>query len=174
MMRKALCVPLLIVFLLLLESCCQRSLTCCSMKTIFDALTSFHYHFRDSSVPPPYHRSYSINADSNGVQIVVLCYGDTLADQTYPSPDSALQRVGQALLNNKIRWHKEKKSDKSCVGGVGHTIKYTSAVDSTSFSAYRSVCGGDYEGELGGDLSQFLQDIAFLTPELDSLIKSTR
>jgi hypothetical protein len=35
------------------------------------------------------------------------------------------------------------------------------------------VCGGDYEGDLKGDVKQFLKDIAFLTPELDSLIRST-
>lgn len=144
------------------------------MKSVFDALTLFHYHFQDASVPPPYHRSYTIRADTNQVQVWVYSYGDTLASQTYPLPDSALQRVGQALLKNKIQQHKKKKTLEGCTGGVGHEIMYASSVDSTTFSASRYVCGGDYSGDLKGDVSQFLKDIAFLTPELDSLIKSTQ
>ncbi|MGH1339591.1 MAG: hypothetical protein ACRBFS_25965 [Aureispira sp.] len=144
------------------------------MKNVFDALTLFHYHFQDASVPPPYHRSYTIRADSNQVQIWVYCYGDTLASEVYPLPDSALQRVGGALLKNGIAQHKKKKTLKGCTGGVGHEIMYASTINSTTFSANRYVCGGGYEGDLKGDVNQFLEDIAFLTPALDSLIKSTK
>ncbi len=144
------------------------------MKAVLESLTSFQYHFQDASVPPPFHRSYSIRADTNNVQVTVHRYGDTLATATYPLPDSALQRIGQAIWDNGIQQHKKKKTLEGCTGGVGHEIAYTAQVDSATFSARRYVCGGSYEGDLKGEVDQFLKDIAFLVPELDSLIKSTR
>lgn len=162
-----------LLLFLFLQGCCQYTLFRTTMRDIFDTLTLFHYHFQDASVPPPFHRSYTIRADTNQVQIWVYSYGDTLATGTYPLPENALQRVGQALLKNGISQHKKKKTLEGCTGGVGHEIKYLSQRDSTAFSASRYVCGGDYEGDLKGDVKQFLKDIAFLTPELDSLIQST-
>lgn len=173
-MKDALCLSLILFFLYLFGSCCQRTLTCSSMKNIVDALTLFHYHFQDASLPPPFHRSYSIRVDSNQVQVWVYSYGDTLASEVYPLPDRALERIGEALLKNNISKHKKAKKMRTGTGGVGHEIKYASAVDSTTFSAKRYVCGGDYEGDLKGEVKQFLEDIAFLTPALDSLIKSTQ
>jgi hypothetical protein len=163
-----------LLLILLLGACRPPALTSCMMKDVLNALTLFHYHFQDASVPPPSHRSYSIRVDSNHVQVWVYRYGDTLATETYPLPDSALQRIGQALLDNGIKKHKIKKKIKDCTGGVGHEINYASKVDSSTFSASRYVCGGAYEGDLKGDVDQFLKDIAFLTPALKSLIESTQ
>lgn len=157
----------------LLESCGCHVLTRSSTKNVFGNLTFFHYYFQDAPVSPAYHRSYSIHIDTDKVQVWVYGSGDTLTNQVYASPDSALHHIGQALLVNGIRQHKRKKSLKSCAGGIGHRIIYGSHVD-TTFSAGRYVCGGDYGGNLKGNIDQLLQDIAFLTPQLDSLIETTR
>ena len=51
------------------------------------------YEFHDSSVPPPYHRSYVLTFDRAGARIVVDSYGDVLADRTAPMTEDAWATV---------------------------------------------------------------------------------
>jgi hypothetical protein len=41
--------------------------------------------FNDSSVPPEYHRRYTLTADAESAQLVVDSYGDVLHDVTEPN-----------------------------------------------------------------------------------------
>jgi hypothetical protein len=43
--------------------------------------------FRDSSVPPEYHRSYVLTVSEGQVHVVVDSYGDVLHDVTKPLPN---------------------------------------------------------------------------------------
>jgi hypothetical protein len=42
---------------------------------------SVEYHFHDSSVPPPYHRSYTLLVVPGAARVIVDSYGDVLHDE---------------------------------------------------------------------------------------------
>ena len=58
------------------------SLTSCSSYKVptFDKLI---FRYRDSSVPPRYHRSYTITASAKQCRVVVDVYGKNIVDKTY-------------------------------------------------------------------------------------------
>ena len=67
---------ILVVFLMTLtESCSNKKLS-------KNKITKIVYSYGDSSVPPKYHRSYTITATKDGIRIVVDSYGNILADTT--------------------------------------------------------------------------------------------
>lgn len=53
------------------------------------------YEFRDSSVPPPFHRSFVLVFDRSQARIVVDSYGDILAEQATPMTPEAWDRVAE-------------------------------------------------------------------------------
>lgn len=51
------------------------------MKAKFDQID---YHYQDSSVPPPYHKSYTIEVTAKQSHKVVSGYSDVLSEDNYP------------------------------------------------------------------------------------------
>ena len=49
------------------------------------ASATVEYHYQDSSVPPEYHRSYTLTVTQGEADLVVDSYGDVLHDETAPS-----------------------------------------------------------------------------------------
>lgn len=123
------------------------------------------YHFQDSSVPPPYHRSYTLNFDRNQVHIVVDSYGDVLADRTAPMTDAAWTTVSNnfpAIRNISVREPQE-----GCVGGTGFGLKVTDG-GAVSFSLQASVCGGA-NSDAARRVRDWVQPVRTLLPSLDEL-----
>lgn len=57
----------------------------CSTKRNTQAVKNYSqitYAFRDASVPPPYHRSYTIDVNPSESKVVVNSYGEVLAEST--------------------------------------------------------------------------------------------
>ena len=59
--------------------------------------TRIVYEFGDSSVPPPYHRSFVISVTGENATAVVDSYGEILADESYSITQKQFNLVLKAL-----------------------------------------------------------------------------
>ncbi len=123
------------------------------------------YHFQDSSVPPPYHRSYTLNFDRNQVHIVVDSYGDVLADRTAPMTDAAWTTVSSNYAS--IRNVTVRQPPEGCVGGTGFALTVNDA-GATVFSLQASVCGG-VNSDASRRVRDWVQPVRTLLPSLDEM-----
>lgn len=128
------------------------------------------YRFGDSSVPPEYHRSYTITATPQEVTIVVDSYGDILAEERYPITEEQFRTIGQSLVDNRIRYVRLRLGgDDGCTGGTSETVAYSDS-EGELFRARVSHCGGRSSGLLGGNVETFGNDVRELIPDFDTLV----
>ena len=97
------------------------------------------YEFHDSSVPPPYHRSYVLTFDSAGARIVVDSYGEVLADRTAPMTADAWNQVSGSFP--QIRGITVVEPEQGCTGGTAFAVSVADG-GATSFTLNGSECGG--------------------------------
>ena len=143
------------------------------MEKKLKTLTELTYAFGDASVPPPFHRSYTLVANKDTIQLTVDSYGEVLAEKTYGMPEGGLQRIAQSLLKHNISERKEKKENDGCTGGTTRSIAFTCAKDTTPFYASAYYCGGAVYGTLTGDVDSFFVDLKTFVPDLSAVIRST-
>lgn len=165
---------LLLILLTIGFNRCKSMLSKKQMEEKLKQLEKFTYAFGDASVPPPFHRSYTIVADKDSVVLTVDSYGDTLIQRNYPMPENGFKLIGEALLKNKISLRSKKKEGDGCTGGITKAIAYSCKNDKAPFHASTYICGGIHYGNLLGDLDTFLLDIRPLTPDLVDVIRSTQ
>ena len=127
------------------------------------------YRFTDSSVPPRYHRSYSIVVTAQAITVTVDSYGDIVAEKSLPS--SAAQLQAAWLLLDEARIHPGRQDNSPrCTGGTSDRI--TGAYQGeTRFSAYRYNCGGE-SGPMQGDIAAVKAYFQGLIPDFDQLIRT--
>lgn len=94
------------------------------------------YAFRDSSVPPPYHRSFVITVDRHTARIVVDSYGAVLADRTVPTPPGVWEQLANTV-GDLDGIHIE-EPEQGCTGGTGFTL----SVSDGGFTLEGAACGG--------------------------------
>jgi hypothetical protein len=126
------------------------------------------YYFGDASVPPEYHRSYTITVTTHKVRIVVDSYGEILADEGYEITDKQFNDIRNSLKRNKIR-NCTLGDDKGCSGGTIERISFSDA-ENEIFSGSVYHCGGKDTGNLCGDITSFVNDVKNLLPNLDDLL----
>ena len=78
------------------------------------------YAFRDSSVPPPYHRSFVITVDRNAARIVVDSYGTVLADRTAPTPPGVWEQLRNTI--GELDGIVIEEPEQGCTGGTGFAL----------------------------------------------------
>ncbi|MGO4253135.1 hypothetical protein AB4Y81_12805 [Paenarthrobacter sp. TAF1] len=103
--------------------------------------TTVEYSFRDSSVPPQYHRSYVIKASKNEASITVDSYGDVLGQETSVMPADTWTQVLGSAKTLPSRAAKISEPKPGCTGGTGSKITIR---DSGGERYSKSVenCGG--------------------------------
>lgn len=126
------------------------------------------YHFGDASVPPNYHRSYTITVTADRAKIVVDSYGDILADEEYEITSKQFDDIQRSLEKNKIR-NCTLGDDEGCTGGTSESISYVNNKNET-FSGSVYHCGGKDTGNLCGDIGSFADDVKKLVPNLEKLL----
>jgi len=133
------------------------------------AITEITYHFGDASVPPDYHRSYSVRVTADEVRVVVDSYGEILADETYTITSLQFDDIKRSLERNRIS-NCTLVDDENCTGGTSERITYSDR-DNELFSGSVYHCGGNDTGNLCGDIPRFAEDVKNLTPDLDKLLQ---
>lgn len=126
------------------------------------------YRFIDSSVPPQYHRSYSIEVRADQVRLIVDSYGDVLLDQSFKSNQEIFNRALSAFHGAKISTG-EAKENPGCTGGKSEKVQLL-AGSRTLFSAYSYNCQGSW-GDLRGNSKQFASEMKALVPDLGSILR---
>ena len=127
------------------------------------------YHFGDASVPPEYHRSYSVAVTADKVRIVVDSYGEILADKEYKINDKQFSEIKDSFNKYKIRNCKRGENE-GCTGGTSEKISCSDEKKEV-FSGSVYHCGGEDTGNLCGDIKNFANDIKKLIPDLDALVR---
>jgi hypothetical protein len=127
------------------------------------------YRFEDSSVPPEYHRSFTITLTTEKIHIIVDSYGDIIAEKEYKIGKEQFIHIVHSLAVNKIR--KQPLGDtEGCTGGTTEVLSYWDE-KSEIFSASVFHCGGVDSGNLGGNIKAFADDIKKLVPQLHQLLE---
>lgn len=124
-------------------------------------ISSVEYHFQDSSVPPPSHRSVTIQVSLESVDYVVDSYGDIVAQSHGPGSQATLdqaiaayQAAGFALT--------PPTGQPACAGGTSRSVKVAQG-SLIVFTGTLSKCGGSESG-LQGDMDGFAQAMNALAP----------
>lgn len=97
------------------------------------------YEFHDSSVPPPYHRSYVLTFDRTGARIVVDSYGDILADRTAQMTDDAWTQVSQSYPD--VVGIDIAEPEQGCTGGTAFALSVGGA-GAADMAVRGLACGG--------------------------------
>lgn len=126
------------------------------------------YRFIDASVPPQYHRSYSITVSADTAHIVVDSYGKVLAEKDYKISSTQFNNLLTSFKSNNIRNCKLNKGD-GCTGGTSEKITLHDSKKEV-FSGYVYHCGGDDYGNMCGDISAFATEVKKLVPDLGELV----
>jgi hypothetical protein len=132
------------------------------------AIQEITYHFKDASVPPEYHRSYTITVTTDKVRIVVDSYGEILADKRYEITSKQFNDIKNSLEKNKIR-NCTLGDDEGCSGGTIERISFSDKKNEI-FSGSVYHCGGKDTGNLYVDITSFADAVKNLVPNLDKLL----
>lgn len=95
------------------------------------------YQFHDSSVPPPYHRSFVLTFDSERARIVVDSYGTVVADRTAPMTPALWRQVSDSIPRDIV----VEEPAQGCTGGTGFSVSVADG-GVVSFTLAGSDCGG--------------------------------
>ena len=134
-----------------------------------EAIREIIYAFGDASVPPQYHRSYTITVTPGAAALVVDSYGAVLAEKTYEITPERFREIVASLKRRGIE-HAALEDDDGCTGGTTETVSLSNG-EKEVFSATVYHCGGRDSGNLGGDVKGFADDVRELTPDLAELLK---
>jgi hypothetical protein len=119
---------------------------------IFSKVDRLIYHYGDASVPPPYHRSYTLTLTPHQLKLVVDSYGDRVHAESRPVSPQLLQEMVALVASGQIRNCIQPERQRGCTGGTSESLKLFSA-EQPIFSGSVYHCGGD-EGDLCGELGQ--------------------
>ncbi|MGH9214448.1 MAG: hypothetical protein ACRD2C_27835 [Acidimicrobiales bacterium] len=125
------------------------------------------YRYGDSSVPPEFHRTYTLTIQPDEVHVVVDSYGDVLQDTTEPVP----AEVWDDLAGNvdDLEQLDVDAGDDGCDGGTSRSIRVSDqghTVVDTEFG----VCG-DANDEAADQVDSFVQPVVDSIPDWDRLIE---
>lgn len=124
------------------------------------------YHFGDSSVPPEYHRSYTLTIDRTEVHTVIDSYGDVLGDVTTPLPEEVWDQLVAHV--DEVSDLDPGGDDEGCAGGTSRSLQVSDSGDTVVDVSF-GVCGGD-NGGAATAVDTFVQPVIDVIPDWDTLV----
>lgn len=107
------------------------------------------YRFQDASVPPPHHRSQTIEATPARILRVVDSYGDEIERQEASiTPDQF--RALLEVVERSVARRATPTDNPGCTGGTGESVDLGKGGEGL-FRASVYHCGGSHTGDLVGD-----------------------
>lgn len=138
-----------------------------TVEPAFDpATTSVVYAFTDSSVPPNYHRSFTLEVRDGQGTVVVTAYGDELDRAEAEVDPAAVEALLSAYSSGELeRAFDPESSDDGCTGGRTHVLSIDDGHEQVSTEVLRSQRNEQAEAELVRATADLLEpfDIATLT-----------
>jgi hypothetical protein len=123
------------------------------------------YEFRDSSVPPEYHRSYTLTVRRDEVHVVVDSYGDVIGETTEPLPED----VWDGLVAGFDDVATIESVDSDCTGGTGRALRVTEG-DEVVVDFSLSPCQGEGEAE-ADEVDSYVEPVIDTIPAWDRLFE---
>ena len=147
------------------------TMAACEDKLALDPKKVNHieYAFHDSSVPPPYHRSYNVKVEPDFIRLSVDSYGDILVDTTFENTTEAFQQLIE-LINNSKLISGENKSEPGCTGGTSEELIIFED-DKKVYAGYFENCGGNKASKIFGDYESVISAIKEMVPNLSTYLK---
>ncbi|MFM8598572.1 MAG: hypothetical protein ACKOB8_06150 [Mycobacterium sp.] len=155
--------PVLILAVLALSACGGGADPPAGPPAGLPADATVSYTFRDSSVPPPYHRSFVLTFDRAQARIVVDSYGDVLADRSAPMTAQAWTQVSETFAG--LRDIVIVEPEQGCVGGTSFVLAVSG---SATFDLSGTQCGGA-NSNAAERLTQWIRPVRSLFPPMAQL-----
>lgn len=112
------------------------------------------YRFRDASVPPPDHRSFTLTLTPTEAHRVVDSYGDVVSDETRPLDRPRFDALVAGLSGIATVTDAPVPG---CTGGTGLTLT-VSAGATTLLEGSQERCAGEQTGTLSGDVRAWARE----------------
>lgn len=129
-------------------------------------ISELRYDFSDSSVPPPYHRSYTIWVNAREARVEVSDYDTVLAQSTVsisPEQWTSLQEQAGKISGNK------RKYAEGAAGQKGHLVEVISDAEKLASYGWDSLT----EDKADADARSLRQQIKACIPKLAEIIAET-
>jgi len=123
------------------------------------------YTFTDSSVPPQYHRSWTLTVTKEGEQIVIDSYGDVLADEQTSTPAQVWSELAAGLP--ALQELTVSEDTQGCTGGTGEAAQ-VEAGGSVLLDLSVYECGG-VNADVAEALRAWIQPARGQFPSTDEL-----
>lgn len=107
-------------------------------ETVWNSTDKIEYRFNDSSVPPEYHRSYSLVVTPESADIYVDSYGKQLLNKTYKIDSKQFGKVVEELRGLGIKKQKSKDVN-PCSGGTTEVLRLY-AGNTQLFDGFQDNC----------------------------------
>ncbi|MEM9485877.1 MAG: hypothetical protein AAGA83_19550 [Cyanobacteria bacterium P01_F01_bin.116] len=131
------------------------------------AVTKIVYRFRDASIPPRYHRSYTISVTANEANVVVDSYGTQLNETTVQLLPSEFQAALDIIEKSQIAVETE-ISPKTVGGKIDYLTLFED--DTEIFKASTHGSGAQRDCVLCGDIKAVRQYLRSLFPNFQNLV----
>lgn len=128
------------------------------------------YRFKDSSVPPQYHRSYKITVTKSEAKAVIDSYGDIINKSQVELKDGQFNEVLEAIKTSKTTITADTSDDGSCSGGTSEYLKILNN-DKAIFDGNVYHCGKEDFGNMTGDFDILSDKLKSLFPNFSKLLK---
>lgn len=123
------------------------------------------YEFVDSSVPPPFHRSFVLVFDRTQARIVVNSYGEVLADRTTPMKADTWNSVAESFP--EVSGLVSAQPADACTGSTGFAA--TVVADGTMRFAIRGLACGGSNSSAADRLAGWVDPVRSLFPPMSEL-----
>ena len=138
--------------------------------TVNKPITKIVYSFKDASVPPQYHRSYTITVTRDHYHIIVDSYGDILAEATIDMSEQIMDKLVKYIETYQIKERDYKRDSTICSGGASKSLTvYSDNNILLNGTVYQ--CGDRLEGSLSGDIDSLAKKLEGLIPDFLNLLK---
>lgn len=137
--------------------------------TRLTAIQKFRYRFHDSSVPPEYHRSYTIIIKAGKGSITVDSYGEVLGKRPFTVKPEDFAKLKTFFKNARLKARKKVPDDKGCTGGTGESLSVFGTDGREIFKGYVYHCGSHDYADFNGSLEKIRDLIRSIAPTVDSV-----
>ena len=142
------------------------------MTMMHESNYTFTYRYRDSSVPPEYHRSYTIGVTPERVYFSVDSYGTILLEDSFKLKGANYTSFVAAMQVLDIR-KREEMTDDRCAGGTTDLLELYIG-HANELKGYVYHCARADFGDLEGDVAAAVGLFRGLVKDLEKRVGRAR
>lgn len=132
----------------------QKSTGAVEPKANYDKLV---YRFGDASLPPQYHRSYTVTVTETKMNVLVDSYGEKIEEKSFDLKSGDFKGLMDAFTKAGIK-NCDMKDEPGCTGGTSEGVTLYNK-DAKTFEGSVYHCGGSDSGSLCGDTKALIAHI---------------